>query len=120
MFRSIRWRIAIPYTILFLAIMVGLAVYLSQVIRQTYIADLEQRLTDAARLVGENTTPALAAQDSQELNALAARHASLVGMRVTIIAPDGTVLGESDEDWSQMDNHRERPEDAFAQSPRAL
>ena len=114
MFRSIRWRIAIPYTILFLAIMVGLAVYLSQVIRQTYIADLEQRLTDAARLIGENTTPALAAQDSQQLNALAARHASLVGMRVTIIAPDGTVLGESDEDWSQMDNHRDRPEVAQA------
>ena len=29
MFRSIRWRIAIPYTLLFLAIMLGLGIYLS-------------------------------------------------------------------------------------------
>ena len=29
---------------------------------------------------------------------------------MTIIAADGTVLGESDEDWSQMDNHIDRPE----------
>ena len=110
MFRSIRWRIAIPYTLLFLAIMLGLGIYLSGVIRQTYTADLEQRLSDAARLISESASPALAAQNTQELNSLARRYADLVDMRVTIIAAGGTVLGESDEDWSQMDNHLDRPE----------
>ena len=114
MFRSIRWRIAIPYTLLFLAFMLGLGIYLSGVIRQTYTADLEQRLTDAARLISDSASPALAAQDTQQLNALARRYADLVGMRVTVIAPDGTVLGESDEDWAQMDNHLDRPEIAQA------
>lgn len=114
MFRSIRWRIAVPYTVLFLMIMLGLGIYLSQVIRQTYIEELEQRLTDAARLVSETAAPVLAAQDTQELNVLARRNAGLLGMRLTIITTDGTVLGESDEDWSQMDNHLDRPEIAQA------
>ena len=35
-------------------------------IRQTYTTDLEQRLTDAARLISESTAPALAAQDTQQ------------------------------------------------------
>ena len=57
MFRSIRWRIAIPYTLLFLAIMLGLGIYLSQVIRQNYTEDLELRLSDAARLISDPPMP---------------------------------------------------------------
>jgi two-component system phosphate regulon sensor histidine kinase PhoR len=94
--------------------MLGLGIYLSQVIRQTYTEDLEQRLADAASLISDSAAPALAAQDTLELNALARRYADLVGMRVTVIATDGTVLGESDENWSQMDNHLDRPEVAQA------
>jgi signal transduction histidine kinase len=33
-----------------------------------------------------------------------------IGLRVTMIASDGKVLGESDEDFRRMDNHLKRPE----------
>jgi phosphate uptake regulator len=36
MFRSIRWRIALPYILLILAVMLGLYAYLSQFIQQMY------------------------------------------------------------------------------------
>jgi two-component system phosphate regulon sensor histidine kinase PhoR len=46
----------------------------------------------------------------EELDALAKRWSELVGARVTIIAADGLVLGESHFDRSQMENHANRPE----------
>jgi len=45
-----------------------------------------------------------------------ARHyRSITGARVTFIAGDGTVLGDSDHDPASMDNHLNRPEVAEAQ-----
>ncbi|CAG5084437.1 Two-component sensor histidine kinase [Thermobacillus xylanilyticus] len=45
-----------------------------------------------------------------------ARHyRSITGARVTFIAGDGTVLGDSDHDPASMDNHLDRPEVAEAQ-----
>ncbi len=53
MFRSIRWRIALPYVGLILITMLALGVYLSSFLKQTYISDLESKLTDEARMIGD-------------------------------------------------------------------
>lgn len=110
MFRSIRWRIAIPYVALTLATLLGLIILVSQRVRSAHLADLEARLLAEARLIADASQPALAAADSEALDALALRWASLIGGRVTIIGADGVVLGESHEERSQMDNHLDRPE----------
>jgi two-component system phosphate regulon sensor histidine kinase PhoR len=116
MFRSIRWRIAIPYVLLILATMLGLGVYLSGFVRQTYLSGLESQLAAEARMVGDAASPDLSAglDAIEKLDASARHWASILDARVTLIAPDGTVLGESHEDRSQMDNHRNRPEVAQA------
>lgn len=111
MFRSIRWRIAIPYVILILLAMAGLTVYLSVLVRDAYVGDLRARLTAEARLVGDALASPLARGESGEVfDSLAQHYASLLDARITIIGPDGTVLGESHEDRTQMDNHLYRPE----------
>jgi two-component system phosphate regulon sensor histidine kinase PhoR len=111
MFRNIRWRIAIPYVILILLAMVGLVVYLSDLVREAHLADLEAQLTAEAQLIGDAlaSSPAWSEPDS-DLDLLARHYADLLGARVTLIGADGTVLGESHEDWTQMDNHLYRPE----------
>ncbi|MCI0397974.1 MAG: cell wall metabolism sensor histidine kinase WalK [Chloroflexi bacterium] len=110
MFSNIRWRIAIPYVILILAAMGGLTLYLSRLARDTQLADLEANLLIGARAVAESAVPLLANPEGDALDALAREWSALLEARVTIIAPDGTVLGESHEDRSQMDNHLTRPE----------
>ncbi len=111
MFRSIRWRIAVPYIALILLAMAGLTAYLSNFVREAHLADLRNQLTAEARLAGDDLAPLLARQQPVDLfDTLAARWANLLDARVTIIAPDGTVLGESHEDRAQMDNHLSRPE----------
>jgi two-component system phosphate regulon sensor histidine kinase PhoR len=115
LFHSIRWRMTALYVLLILATMLGLGAYLSRFVRQSYLDDLEAQLTTAARLISDASGPVLANQsDPAALDALARHYKSLLGMRVTIIARDGTVLGESDEDRATMDNHLARPEVAQA------
>jgi two-component system phosphate regulon sensor histidine kinase PhoR len=111
MFRSIRWRITLPYIGLILVSMLTLSVYLSNFIRQTYINDLESKLADEARMIGDVITPDLeTVGTTPNLDPQAKHWASILNARVTIIAPDGTVWGESDEDRALMTNHSDRPE----------
>ena len=111
MFRTIRWRIAIPYVVLILLVMLGLALYLSRLVREVHLASLENQLTDEARLVGDALGSQLArGEPGEAVDSLVLRFADLLGARVTIIGADGTVVGESHEDRTQMDNHLYRPE----------
>ncbi len=111
MFRNIRWRIAFPYILLVLAVMALLAAYTSQFIRDVYVADLQAQLLSEARLAGYALEEPLGRGASLlEIDALAKRWAGQLGARVTIIAVDGVVLGDSHEDRALMDNHLNRPE----------
>ena len=111
MFRSIRWRIILPYVSLIVLAMLGLGIFLSNFVRQTYLNDLESKLAAEARAIGIQITPGLQSiGPSPDLDAQAKTWADVFGARVTIIAPDGTVWGESLENRLQMDNHSNRPE----------
>ena len=95
--------------------MLGLGGYLSAIVRQNYMDHLDAQLSQAALLVGDAVTPSLKNNTvSGSLDAPAHYYATLLGMRVTIIAADGTVLGESEEPATQLDNHLTRPEVAQA------
>ncbi len=111
MFRSIRSRIALPYAILILVAMIGLALYLTVLTENTHEVDLLDRLEAEARLLAEQ----LSAPDSwqwsrAQLDALVDQFARNLGARVTVIARDGVVLSDSHEDPSRMENHLFRPE----------
>ncbi|MBN1979284.1 MAG: HAMP domain-containing protein [Anaerolineae bacterium] len=108
---SIRWRIAVPYVFLIVVAMTGLAVYLSNVVRGAYLDSLEAQLGGEAQIIGDVLAPALAQDKPGTTFDVQANHyADLLDARVTIIGADGVVLGESDEDRTQMDNHLFRPE----------
>jgi two-component system phosphate regulon sensor histidine kinase PhoR len=111
MFRSMRWRIAIPYVILILVATLGLTLYVSNEVHQARMSDLEAQLLADARLLSDVVGPVLLeGGDGDVLDAAAQHWAELLGARVTIIDADGTVLGESHTDRSQMDNHLQRLE----------
>jgi two-component system phosphate regulon sensor histidine kinase PhoR len=110
-FRNIRWRIAIPYVLLIIAGTLAATLYLLGVVRDTYLADLRDQLTAEALLMADQAESLLAeGEDDDTLNALAGHWSALLDARVTIIRADGVVLGESDEDRTQMENHLYRPE----------
>jgi two-component system, OmpR family, phosphate regulon sensor histidine kinase PhoR len=111
-FHSIRWRIAIPYVILITIIMLASGIYLSSFMRQTYKNELKSELLAEARLVADNLITPLQTSNptSEQINSLASHWSKLLNRRVTIIAANGTVLGDSSEDPAEMENHLNRPE----------
>ena len=111
MFRTIRWRIAVPYVVLILLATAALTVYFSGFVRQTYLADLCTQLTGEARLAGEAIAPILVGGGTVEtIDPLVKRWGELLEARVTVIRADGVVLGDSHEHPAAMENHLGRPE----------
>ena len=111
MFRSLRWRIAVPYLLLILLAMGGMSFYLSSVIRQSYLEELQAKLTAEAQLIGD-AVEAVSEWDAtgSRFDRLAQHYADLLDARVTFIDAQGEVLGDSHAPWTQMDNHLQRPE----------
>ena len=111
MFHSIRWRIAISTVLLIMVTMIGLNVYFSSFLRQMYLGELETQLANEALLVRDDLVAAmLEGASPATLDQLTRQWGSLVEARITVIAPDGEVIGESEQDRATMDNHANRPE----------
>ncbi|MEJ5309697.1 MAG: ATP-binding protein [Anaerolineae bacterium] len=112
MFTSIRWRMIVPYTVIILITALGLTVYLSGQVRRARRADLEAQLLTEARLMADYAAGCLAdaTRDTAVLTARAQQWAALSGKRVTIIGLDGVVLGDSEADPANMENHLYRAE----------
>jgi two-component system phosphate regulon sensor histidine kinase PhoR len=108
---TLRLRIALVYAALVVAAMSVLGVILHQTESGRFRTMLDERLVAEARLVGEAVAPALrAGGDGQAVDPLVARLGGEIGVRVTVIAPDGRVLGDSEDDPGRMENHAGRPE----------
>jgi two-component system phosphate regulon sensor histidine kinase PhoR len=110
-YRSTRWRIAIPYVILIVGTMGALFLYISSFFSDAYLDQLHVQLTGDVRLIGD------ALQTDFRRNPLSAdfqreaeRYGELLDVRVTLILPDGVVVGDSIYNPQEMDNHRQRPE----------
>ena len=115
MFRSIQWRIAVPFILLIVISMSVLGIYLINFAKDSQLDNLRSLLEKEARITSEASLPAFLGQSS-DLDALAKKLGEEIDARITIIALDGKVLGDSHEDPSMMDNHATRPEvkDALA------
>ncbi len=111
MFRSIRWRIAVSYTVLILTAMFALAFFLSRVARQTALNDMQAMLLTDSRAVAENVRPHLADPGAAaDFEAMAARWSELLNSRITILDAGGDLLGESEAANTPVSNHLRRPE----------
>ncbi|MBI2832787.1 MAG: HAMP domain-containing protein [Chloroflexi bacterium] len=111
MFGKIHWHIGFPFVVLILASMGFLGIYLTNSVRDIQTENLRTQLTRGARTAAEAALPAIL--DTAKLNTIDSLAKSLgrnLDARVTIIALDGAVLGDSDEDPAAMENHSARPE----------
>ena len=115
MFHSIQWRIAVPFVVLIVISMGILGIYLTSFARNSQLDNLRSHLEKEARIIAETSLPAFLGQGG-DLDTLAKKLGEEIETRVTIIALDGEVLGDSHEDPATMENHATRPEviDALA------
>ncbi len=111
MFRSIQWRITFFFVAVILIIMGILGSHLVGLTRDSQLASLRRQLESEARITAEACIPYLLGEEEDAvLDALAKRLGEQVATRITIVAADGVVLGDSQQNPAVMDNHSDRPE----------
>jgi two-component system phosphate regulon sensor histidine kinase PhoR len=107
---SIRLRIA-AYVLLIIAAFGALGLFVIHEVDADMRSNTESYLASEAQIVANSVRPLLEANAPQSsFDALAKQLGASVDTRVTIIAPDGTVLGDSEADPATMENHAGRPE----------
>jgi two-component system phosphate regulon sensor histidine kinase PhoR len=108
--RTIRVRFLLGSVLAIVATLAVVALAVPAIARDHEIEVLGARLAADANLAGDLARDLFRAADADGLDRLAHRIAADAQIRVTFIAVDGTVLGESDEDRRLMENHATRPE----------
>ena len=109
--RSLQWRITLAYTALIILMLGVVSFYHFAFVRSSNLTNLETRLQHEARLVATASAPYFSAQqDGSALQALSERLGEDIEARVTLIAPDGTVLADNREDPASLANQGVQPE----------
>ncbi len=85
----------------------GFYFYSNNQVREFHIATLSARMDQEAHLLGRVLPFDI---EGQPLDALCRQLARDLGSRITVIAMDGRVLGDSSEPSIRMENHAARPE----------
>ncbi len=107
-FLSLRRRLFLTYVPLVLLATAALAAYLLGVMRDLYLEGIEGQLAGQARLVAASVAPLW--DDPGAIDPTVKRLGPDVGNRITVIAADGRVLGDSQADPVTAENHADRPE----------
>ena len=105
---GLRTRLTLTTVPLVLLTMTLLTVLLLALARTLYLDNTETLLLGQARMVSESAATSWG--DNAALDRLAKNLGARGGARITIIALDGTVLGDSEVDPAMMENHAARPE----------
>jgi two-component system phosphate regulon sensor histidine kinase PhoR len=108
--RSLYWKITLPFFIITLAGMTVFGSYTINTTRNNQMERLQSQLINEARLVSDATQLFFLSGQSSGFDLLAKTTGQQIVARVTIIAPNGVVLGDTWEDPSTMENHSTRPE----------
>jgi signal transduction histidine kinase len=92
------------FLLLFTAIFITLGVIFYFWIKDIYIEQTKIDLLNNIDIIS------LQVKDLKNIDQKAKEIKKLIGLRVTIVDNDGIVIGESDKDKSEMDNHKNRQE----------
>ena len=105
--RRLTVQLFLPILLVVVAFFLVTVLYWSRAFERLYIDSLTERLQREARLVADAVAWG---PRGEELDRICRLRANEIGGRVTVVADDGTVLGESEEPSSAMENHGQRPE----------
>ena len=97
----------LSYLAIIILLSVGFFLYSSNLLRDFYVSSLDKVMEQKTQTL----TRLLPWQDSPgSLDAVCRALADELRVRITVIAQDGTVIGDSDEPATHLENHGSRPE----------
>ena len=108
---SIAWKLLLSYLVVVAVAVGSLGLYVGHEVDQHYVRSLQDGLRAQASLVSDGLRPDFAHPAAIAASrGTVATAAKSTGVRITLIAADGTVLADSEHDPTTMENHASRPE----------
>jgi two-component system phosphate regulon sensor histidine kinase PhoR len=100
------WKIGIVYLLMLLLVLLCLDYYIVRTLKSEYLEAAFSQLESISLIALQRPPQSMDSSDLKEWS----RWFAHSGARVTLVANDGKVLADTDENPSIMENHRKRPE----------
>ena len=107
--QGIQWKITLPFIAVITICIGAMGIYLVHFVDDNQTNNLRTYLTNEAKITAVTSQPFFSSSTAA-LDGLAKQLGTDINARVTIIAADGTVLGDSEDNPATMENHSTRPE----------
>lgn len=108
--KKLIWRLYPSFLLVTLISLLSVTGYTVNSIRQFFLEQNRKDLVVQARLLENQLKPAILSGDMNEVDRLSKHFSPDVNTRITVILPDGKVVGDTKENPRYMDNHIKRPE----------
>jgi two-component system phosphate regulon sensor histidine kinase PhoR len=117
--KRLLWRLFPSYLLITLISLLAVSWYASGAMRQFFLDQTATDLKARATLLEKQISGLLSPLNAAAIDSICKEAGRLSATRITVILPDGTVIGDSRETPHLMDNHANRPEIAAALDGRA-
>ncbi len=104
------WRLFPSYLLITLISLLAVSWYASEAMRQFFLDQTATDLKARAALLEKQISGLLSPLDAAAIDSISKEAGRLSATRITVILPDGKVIGDSREAPHLMDNHANRPE----------
>lgn len=104
------WQLWPSYLIIVVVSLLVATLYLSAFLERFFLDKTKRDLLVRGQLLENQAVRFLSPLDAVKINHLCREAGEASGTRITVILPDGTVIGDSEKNPGIMDNHKNRPE----------
>jgi two-component system phosphate regulon sensor histidine kinase PhoR len=108
--RRIFWQIYPSYLIITILSLAAVFLISTRTMTRFYHTQTGKSLGLQAVFIEEKVRNLFSSSDTEELTRMSESLGGRTPARVTLILPDGTVVGDSEMEYREMGNHRDRPE----------
>jgi two-component system phosphate regulon sensor histidine kinase PhoR len=108
--KRLLWQLFPSYLLITLITLLAASWYASEAMRQFFLDQTTTDLKARAALLEKQIKGLLSPLRTETIDAICKEAGRLSATRITVILPDGTVIGDSRETPRLMDNHAGRPE----------
>ena len=108
--KRLLWHLYPTYLLLTVIAVLAVAWYTSHSLRRFYFNHVSEDIKSRAHLIQQQISSDLINRDFEKIDRLCKTTGPLSATRITVILPDGKVIGDSDEQVNSMENHADRSE----------
>lgn len=108
--KQLLWQLYPSYLVITLIALIAAGWYSSRSFRDFYLRQIAEDLESRAYLIRQQISGALEASELDRIDKLCKELGTTSSTRITVVLMSGKVIGDSEEEPTQMDNHANRPE----------